>query len=168
MRRRASSRSACRSNATSRSYAIDHGIDAIPHDLIRSTSLLGYSILALDLEDAAAAEVLLPAIEPFVDEVSFNGVTSQGPVAAYVGKPLTLVGRYDEAEGRLLQALTMTESFGWEYHRVHPDRACAQPGCRNGASMPPPRSSWHRPRSSAPSAGSAPGLAGRRHCGRRR
>ena len=50
--------------------------------------------------------------------MSFNGVTSQGPVAAYVGKLLTLVGRYDEAEGRLLQALTMTESFGWEYHRA--------------------------------------------------
>jgi hypothetical protein len=74
------------------------GIDAIPHDLFRSTTLLGYSILALDLEDAAAAAVLLPAIEPFVDEVSYNGVTSQGPVAAYVGKLLTLVGRHDEAE----------------------------------------------------------------------
>ncbi|MEO8696048.1 MAG: hypothetical protein ABI658_21185, partial [Acidimicrobiales bacterium] len=76
------------------------------------------SILALDLEDAAAAAVLLPAIEPFVDEVSFNGVTSQGPVAAYVGKLLTLLGRHDEAERRHLEALTMVEAFGWEYHRA--------------------------------------------------
>lgn len=98
--------------------AIDRGIDTIPHDLVRSTTLLGYSILALDLEDAAAAEVLLPAIEPFVDEVSYNGVTSQGPVAAYVGKLLTLVGQHDEAESRLLQALTTAGSFGWEYHRA--------------------------------------------------
>jgi hypothetical protein len=96
--------------------AIERGIDAIPDDLIRSTTLLGYSILALDLEDVAAAAVLLPAIEPFVDEVSFNGVTSQGPVAAYVGKLLTLLGRHDDAEGRLLQALTMAEAFGWDYH----------------------------------------------------
>ena len=96
--------------------AIDHGIDAIPHDLIRSTNLLGYAILALGLEDAAAGAALLPEIEPFVDEVSYNAVTSQGPVAAYVGKLLTLVGRHDVAEGRLLEALTMTESFGWEYH----------------------------------------------------
>jgi DNA-binding SARP family transcriptional activator len=106
--------------------AIDHGIDAIPDDLIRSTTLLGYSILALDLEDAAAAAVLLPAIEPFVDEVSFNGVTSQGPVAAYVGKLLTLLGRHDEAEGRLLEALTMVEAFGWEYHRASTLIALAQ------------------------------------------
>ncbi len=98
--------------------AIDRGIDTIPHDLIRSTTLLGYSILALDLEDTAAAQVLLPAIEPFIDEISYNGVTSQGPVAAYAGKLLTLLGRYDEAEDRLLQALTMTASFGWDYHRA--------------------------------------------------
>jgi DNA-binding SARP family transcriptional activator len=96
--------------------AIDRGIDAIPDDLIRSTTLLGYSILALDLGDVSAAAVLLPAIEPFVDEVSFNGVTSQGPVAAYVGKLLTLLGRHDHAEDRLLQALTMAEAFGWDYH----------------------------------------------------
>jgi hypothetical protein len=62
--------------------------------------------------------VLLLAIEPFVDEISYNGVTSQGPVAAYAGKLLTLLGRHDEAEDRLLQALTMTASFGWDYHRA--------------------------------------------------
>jgi DNA-binding SARP family transcriptional activator/tetratricopeptide (TPR) repeat protein len=106
--------------------AFDRGIDAIPDDLIRSTTLLGYSILALDLEDAAAAAVLLPAIEPFVDEVSFNGVTSQGPVAAYVGKLLTLLGRHEEAERRLLEALTMVEAFGWEYHRASTLIALAQ------------------------------------------
>ncbi len=76
---------------------ITRGIDAIPHDVTRSTILLGYSILALDLHDVHAAEVLLEAIEPFADEVSFNGMTSQGPVAAYVGKLLTLVGCYDDA-----------------------------------------------------------------------
>lgn len=106
--------------------AFDRGIDAIPDDLIRSTTLLGYSILALDLEDVAAAAVLLPTIEPFVDEVSFNGVTSQGPVAAYVGKLLTLLGRHDEAEGRLLEALTVVEAFGWEYHRASTLIALAQ------------------------------------------
>ncbi len=98
--------------------AIERGVDAIPHDLIRSTSLLGYAILALDLEDVVAAAALLEAIEPFADEVSCNGVTSQGPVAAYAGKLLTLLGRYDEAETRLLDALTTAESFGWEYHRA--------------------------------------------------
>ena len=63
---------------------------------------------------------------PFVDEVSFNAVTSQGPAAAYVGKLLTPVGRHDEAEGRLLEALTMTESFGREYHRTFTLVALAQ------------------------------------------
>ncbi|MFN7149540.1 MAG: ATP-binding protein, partial [Microthrixaceae bacterium] len=106
--------------------ALDRGIEAIPHDLMRSTTLLGYSILALDLGDTAAAAALLPAIEPFVDEVSYNGVTSQGPVAAYAGKLLTLLGRHDEADDHLRRALALTEAFGWEYHRASTLIALAQ------------------------------------------
>lgn len=52
------------------------------------------------------------------DEVSCNGVISRGPVAAYAGKLLTLLGRYDEAGDRLLDALTTVEAFGWEYYRA--------------------------------------------------
>jgi tetratricopeptide (TPR) repeat protein len=122
--------------------AVDLGIDAIPHDLFRSTALLGYSILALDLADAAAAAMLLPAIEPFVDEVSYNGVTSQGPVAAYAGKLLTLVGRHDEAESRLHQALAMAESFGWEYHRASTLIALAQNRHAGSGHLDPAADAW--------------------------
>ena len=102
------------------------GLDAIPRDLFRSTTLLGYAIIALELEDVAAAEALLGDVLACASEVSFNGATSQGPISAYVGKLLSLIGRHDEAEQQLLHALAVAESFGWEYHRASTLLALAQ------------------------------------------
>jgi DNA-binding SARP family transcriptional activator len=98
--------------------ALDRGLDAIPHDFVRSTTLLGYAVLALELDDPAAAASLLPAVVALAAEVSFNGVTSQGPIAAYAGKLLSLLGRHDEAEAHLTDALRCAEAFDWEYHRA--------------------------------------------------
>ena len=44
----------------------------------------------IELEDPAAAAQLLPIITPLEGTVSFNGVTSQGPISAYVGKLASL------------------------------------------------------------------------------
>lgn len=106
--------------------AIDRGLDRVPDDFMRSTTLLGYVVLTLELGDARAAALLLPEIEPLAGEVSFNGISSQGPIAAYVGKVLSLLGRHDEAEAHLLDALATAESFGWEYHRATTLLALAQ------------------------------------------
>ena len=65
-----------------------------------------------------AAAMLLPLLEPFVGEVSFTGLTSQGPIAAYVGKLESLLGRHELAEEHLRAALAVTERFGWNYHRA--------------------------------------------------
>jgi DNA-binding SARP family transcriptional activator len=97
---------------------LDRGLNAIPHDFVRSTSVIGYAVLTLDLEDADAAAVLYPEIAGMAGEVSFSGVTSQGPIAAYAGKLATLLGMHDEAERFLLDALATTEAFGWQYHRA--------------------------------------------------
>ncbi|MGD9701182.1 MAG: AAA family ATPase [Acidimicrobiia bacterium] len=98
--------------------AMARGLDAIPADLMRSTTLLGYAILAIELDDVSAAERLYPEIASLAGEVSFNGVTSQGPISAYAGKLASLLGRHGDAENFLLDALALTESFGWEYHRA--------------------------------------------------
>lgn len=94
------------------------GLHSIPHDFIRSTTLLGYAIVALELEDVDAAGALLPEIVALAPEVSFNGVTSQGPIAAYADKLLSLLGRYDEGAPHRIDALAVAEAFGWEYHRA--------------------------------------------------
>jgi DNA-binding SARP family transcriptional activator len=108
------------------------GLDAVPRDFIRSTILLGYAVLALELEDVDAAAALLPEVIGLASEVSFNGVTSQGPTATYAGKLLSLLGRHDQAEGHLLDGLATTEEFGWEYHRASTLLALAQNRARAG------------------------------------
>ncbi len=91
---------------------------AIPVDQMLTTNLIGYAILAIELGDVDAAARLLARLEPFVGEVSFTGMTSQGPVAAYVGKLESLLGRHERAEEHLRAALDVAERFGWIYHRA--------------------------------------------------
>jgi len=122
--------------------AMEAGLDAISQDSLGSTTLIAHAVLALELDDVAAAEWLFPVIEPMAGEVSFNGVTSQGPVAAYVGKLASLLGRYDEAERHLLGALTTTEEFGWEYHRATTLLALAQNRVRATGSLDAEGESW--------------------------
>lgn len=101
-------------------------VERTPIDFLRSTEVLGLVVVALELGHVPAADWLLPQVEPFADEVSFNSVTSHGPVAAYVGRLLSLLGRTDEAERRLRDALVINERFGWEYHRATALFALAQ------------------------------------------
>ena len=77
------------------------GFAELPVDNFWTTCIIGYAILAIELDHADAAVQLLPLLEPFATDVAFNGVTSQGPIAAYVGKLESLVGRHDDAEEHL-------------------------------------------------------------------
>jgi DNA-binding SARP family transcriptional activator/tetratricopeptide (TPR) repeat protein len=106
--------------------AMAAGLDAISHDSWGSTTLIAHAVLAIELDDVEAAAWLLPTISPMAGEVSFNGVTSQGPVSAYVGKLASLLGRHEEAESHLLDALATAEAFGWRYHRATTLIALAQ------------------------------------------
>jgi DNA-binding SARP family transcriptional activator len=90
----------------------------IPVDNMWTTSIIGYAVIAIELGDADAAAHLLPLIEPLASEVAFNGVTSQGPIAAYMGKLASLLGQHDLAEQHLCSALRIATAFGWNYHRA--------------------------------------------------
>ena len=105
---------------------MESGFAELPIDNFWMTSVIGYIIIAIELDDRAAAAQLLPVIEPYAAEVSFNGVTSQGPVAAYAGKLASLLGRYDEADNHLRAALATATAFGWTYHRATTLLALAQ------------------------------------------
>ncbi|MEO6122205.1 MAG: hypothetical protein ABIR32_00745, partial [Ilumatobacteraceae bacterium] len=111
------------------------GLDAISRDSFGSTTLIAHAVLAIELDDVTAAEWLFPVIAPLAGEVSFNGVTSQGPVSAYVGKLASMLGQHDDAERHLLDALATTEAFGWEYHHATTLIALAQNQLRATASL---------------------------------
>jgi len=101
-------------------------VEPTTDDFVRSTELIGLAVLALELEDVEAAEWLNPQVVPLANEVSFNSVTSQGPIAAYAGKLASLVGDTARAERLLLDALATAEAFGWQYHRATTLVALAQ------------------------------------------
>ena len=102
------------------------GFADVPADLFWMTTTIGYAVLAIELHDEDAADLLFAIIEPFAAEVAFNGATSQGPIAAYLGKLASLLGRHDVADGYLYAALDTTIAFGWEYHRATTLIALAQ------------------------------------------
>jgi len=106
------------------------------------TSIIGYAVLAIELGDAEAAAHLLPIVEPFATEVAFNGVTSQGPVAAYAGKLASLLGLHEEAEQYLLAALDTATAFGWKYHRATTLLALAQNRHRKAGRLDAESESW--------------------------
>ena len=102
------------------------GFTAIPNDTLRTTNLIGCAIMAIELQHLDAARALLPLLEPLSTEVAYNGVASQGPIAAYSGKLASLLGQHDLAEERLVDALRITEVFGWPYHRATTRYAMAE------------------------------------------
>ena len=59
-----------------------------------------------------------PILEPFGEQVAFNGATSQGYIGAYLGKLASLLGQHDLADAHLKGALDVNVSFGWSYHEA--------------------------------------------------
>jgi hypothetical protein len=90
------------------------GFRNVPPDLMWMTSMLGYAILAIELEDLDAAAQLLAIIEPYAGEIA----TNLGPVAAYAGRLASLLGRHDLADQHLSAALGIADAFDWDYHRT--------------------------------------------------
>ena len=116
----------------------------IPADNLWMTQVIGYAVLAIELHDTDAAALLLPLIEPFAAEVAFSGLTSQGPVGAYVGKLNSLLGRHEEAEDHLRAALATATAFGWTYHRATTLLALSQARYRGRGQLDPEAQSWLR------------------------
>lgn len=94
------------------------GFAALPADYIWMTTVIGYTVLAIELLVPDAAAELYPILEPYGEEVAFNGATSQGHIGAYLGKLASLLGRHDLADAHLERALEVNLAFGWEYHEA--------------------------------------------------
>ena len=121
---------------------MERGFGRLAVDFYWMTSVIAYAILALELTDCEAAAELLPLLEPHVGEISFNGASSQGPVAAYVGKLASLLDRHDEAERHLQAALVTATAFGWTYHRATTLFALAQARHRRTGALDKEGMAW--------------------------
>jgi DNA-binding SARP family transcriptional activator len=90
----------------------------VPSDYFWLTSIIGYAVLTIELEEAEAAAQLYSILEPYGDQVAFSGATSQGHISAYLGKLASLMGRHDLADGHLRRSLEVAVAFGWRYHEA--------------------------------------------------
>lgn len=121
---------------------VDAGFSNLPRDMLWMTSVIGYAVLAIELQDEDAAAQLFPIIEPFASEVAFTGATSQGPIAAYLGKLASLLGHHDLADAYLREALDTAIAFGWEYHRATTLIALAQSRLRRTGALDAEAQGW--------------------------
>lgn len=118
------------------------GFSDIPRDMFWMTSVVGCAVLAVELQDVDAAAAIFPILEPFAAEVAFNGGTSQGPIAAYLGKLASLLGHHDRADDHLRTALETATAFGWEYHRATTLIALAQSRLRRTGALDADAQAW--------------------------
>jgi hypothetical protein len=98
--------------------AADDQFARIPLDWAWMTTVVGFAVLAVELEDATSAAELYPVLEPYAGEVAFSGATSQGPISAYLGKLASILGHHDDADAHLRRALDVALAFGWRYHQA--------------------------------------------------
>ena len=98
--------------------AASEAFAGVPPDYFWVTTIIGYAVLTIELEEAEVAATLYPILEPYSDHVAFNGATSQGPIAAYSGKLASLIGLHDLADQHLIRALDAATRFGWRYHEA--------------------------------------------------
>jgi DNA-binding SARP family transcriptional activator/tetratricopeptide (TPR) repeat protein len=118
------------------------GFSQIPLDYLWVTTVIGYAVLTIELEDTTLAAQLFAMLEPIGDEVAFSGATSQGPISAYLGKLASLMGRHDAADTYLQQALETARSFGWKYHEATTLVALARSRQRRTGSLDDDSNAW--------------------------
>ncbi len=90
----------------------------VPFDFLWTSTMALYAIIAVGLSDVTVSARLLELLEPFAAEICFNGATSLGCLSGQVGALASLVGRHDDAERYLLQALEVHRNFGWAFHEA--------------------------------------------------
>lgn len=114
----------------------------VPHDYLWMTTIIGYAVLAIELEHTTSAEPLFELLEPFADQVAFAGASSQGHIGAYVGKLASLLGRHDVADAHLVRSLEVASSFGWRYHEATTLVALARSRARRTGALDDEAMSW--------------------------
>ena len=85
------------------------GFTDVPFNAIWPIALGQYAECAADLGRRDAAPLLYEMLLPYASRFAFVGPADGGAVARYVGRLATLLGRYDDAETHLRDALALHE-----------------------------------------------------------
>jgi len=84
----------------------------LPFDIAWPQAEVQYADCAADLRRTDAAPLLYDQLLPYADRFAFLSCTDSGALARPLGRLATLLGRYDDAEQHLRDALAMHERMG--------------------------------------------------------
>ncbi len=76
------------------------------------TALVLYADVAVQTNDSAAAPILHELIEPWADQIAWNGVTGYGHVRMYLGLLAGVLGKHEQADSHLAFACEFHEANG--------------------------------------------------------
>lgn len=88
------------------------GFSDLPFDIAWPQAAVQYADCAADLRRADAAPTLYDQLLPYADRFAFLSCTDSGALSRPLGRLATLLGRYDDADRRLHDALAMHEHMG--------------------------------------------------------
>ena len=88
------------------------GFSDLPFDIAWPQAETQYADCAADVRRTDAAPRLYQQLLPYADRYAFLSCTDSGALARPLGRLATLLGRYDDAERHLRDALTMHERMG--------------------------------------------------------
>jgi hypothetical protein len=92
---------------------------ALPMDTTWLDGVVVYARVTLELGVTDAAAQLLHLLAPHADQVPYQGLTANPPVAAFLGGLAGLVGRYPDAESYFRQAAVLNRRGGMRFAEAY-------------------------------------------------
>jgi len=123
--------------------AASEGFPLLHQDAGWLAAVVNYSLAAIRLEAVEPAEQLAALLAPYHDQVPYQGVIGQEPVALCLGGLASVLGRYDEAERYFAEATELNTRGGLRYAEAHTQLLW---GCMLSARALPGDSDRARPR----------------------
>ena len=106
------------------------GFASVPYDLVWATTLALWAEVAAHLGAVPPAAVLADRLRPYRGLVVFNGASTFGPIADYLGMLEAVLGNYEQADASFDQAMAIHQRFQAPFFlaRTHLHRAqlCAR------------------------------------------
>ena len=84
-----------------------NGFASVNHDTAWMDAMANYAKTAIELQAAGPAVLLMAVLEPFHDQIPFEGLLSQEPIATHLGGLAAVLGLHDRAEAYLEEAAAL-------------------------------------------------------------
>ena len=103
--------------------ASDDGFRGEHPDAAWSDAVSLYARVAAELSSEVPASQLVSLLEPYRDQIPFQGITAHEPISFHLGTLLSVLGRGDEAEGYFAHALELCSRGSMHYAQARTELA---------------------------------------------